>query len=361
MSENRRRSQFGLLLGTLGVAFAASGLTLWFAVYRPRTGAINQIVLGIVVHVLFGYIVVMSGIVVYRSELSVSECLLVTKRCVAGAVAMGFLAVWGSVPELSSGVVTPRFVNELVVVSSVGAAAGVLIGINRSQARRNRRLAVGKEDREETLVFLLRLLDHDIQNHLTVISGYADTIDPEAIDSRVDPVAGIRDRTSDIERLLETANAVLESETESGDFERVDLSATLREQVAILRTGHPRVTVETDIEDELHVGANQFLGEVFHNLFDNAVIHNVARDLTISVSAAMIDGRVLVEIADDGGGIPEGIRSDIFDPGVRAAGSDGDGIGLYLVRKLVETYGGRIAVRNDAPTGTRFRLAFPKR
>jgi hypothetical protein len=220
MSERHRRLHFGAFLGTLGVAFAASGLLLWFVSYRPRTNAINQAVLGIVVHVLFGYIVVMSGITIYRSDLSIPECLSATKQCLMGAGLMGALVIWGSLPELRSGVVTLEFLNRLVIVSSVGAAAGILVGLNRSQAMRNRRLATEKDGREETFIFLLRLLDHDIQNHLTAISSYTDTLNPSAVDSRADPIEGIKGRTRDIEQLLGAANAVLESETGTGEFER---------------------------------------------------------------------------------------------------------------------------------------------
>lgn len=360
MSDERRRSQIGLLLGTLGVAFAASGLAFWFILYRPRTTAIAQAILGIVVHVLFGYIVLMSGFVIHRSELSTSECLIAAKRAVVGAALMGTLAVWRSVPELASGVVTLRFANELVVVSSVGAAAGVLIGLDRSRAMRNQRLVAEKADREETLVFLLRLLDHDIQNHLTAISGYTDAIDPAAVDSRVDPVTGIRDRSADIERLLETANAVLESETGDREFERVDLATVLREQINVVRGDAPEANIDIRIDEGLYVNSNQFIDEVFHNILDNAVTHNPTSDLTIAVGAVATDDGIVVEIADNGRGIPESIQDSLFDPGVRTDESDGDGLGLYLVRKLVESYGGRVAVRDRSPTGTRFRLWFPK-
>lgn len=360
MSEERRRSQVGFLFGTLGVAFAASGLAFWFILYRSRTTAIGQAVLSILVHVLFGYIVLMSGVVIYRSELSTSECLVAVKRSAVGTVLMGSLVVWRSAPELASGVVTLRFVNELVVVSSVGAAAGVLIGLNRSRAMRNRRLVAEKADREETLVFLLRLLDHDIQNHLTAISGYTNAIDPAAVDSRVDPVSGIRDRSADIERLLKTANAVLESETSDNGFERVNLATVLREQIRVARGDAPDVDIDTRIGNKLYINSNQFIDEVFRNILDNAVTHNPTDDLTIAVAAVETDDGVVVEIADDGRGIPDPIRDSLFDPGVRTDESDGDGLGLYLVRKLVESYGGHVAVRDRSPTGTRFRLWFPK-
>lgn len=360
MSENPRRSQLSALLGTIGVAFAASGLTLWFSLYHPRTTELNQLVLGVVVHVLFGYIVVMSGIVIYQSDLRTDECLLATKRCLGGAALMGALVVWRAVPELRSGAVTLAFLNEFVIVSSVGAAAGALIGINRGRARQNQRLVGRKDGREETLVFLLQLLDHDIQNHLTAISSYADTIDPSVVDSRVDPVDGIQDRTADIEQLLTTANAVIESETNEGEFERIDLSNVLREQLTALQSDAPGIKTKTRIADDLFVESNQFIDEVFHNLLDNAVIHNTTEELTIAVSATETNEGIVVDITDDGGGVPDQIRAEIFDPGVRADGSDGDGLGLYLVKKLVESYGGRIGVADRSPTGTRFRLWFPK-
>lgn len=360
MSEGAHRLQLAVFVSSLGVAFAASGLALWFTLYHPRSSSINQAVFRIVVHVLFGYIVVMSGVVIYQSDLSVSECLITAKYCGIGTVLMGSLAVWRSVPELTAGTVTLGFVNELVIVSSVGAAAGVLVGLNRGRAVRNRRLVADRDDREETLVFLLRLLGHDIQNHLTAISGYTEMIDPDAVDSRTDPVTGIRDRTGDIERLLETANAVLESETGGKEFERVDLSMVLREQASVIRGESPRVDLDTEIDGELHIESNQFIGEVFYNILDNAVTHNRPEDLTVAVGATTTEHGVVVEIADDGSGIPDQVREAVFDPGVRTDESDGDGLGLYLVRKLVESYGGRVAVKNRSPAGTRFRLWFPK-
>ncbi len=360
MSEGYHRSRLGIFLASIGVTFAVAGLTLWFMLSWPQTAKLSQAVLGIVVHVLFGYIVAMSGIVIYRSKLSKPECLVAVKLCAVGAALMGLLAVWRAVPDLSSGVVTLEFLNELLVVSSVGAAAGVLVGLNRGRALRNRRLVTQKDDREETLVFLLRLLDHDIQNHLTAISGYTDTIDRAAIDSRVDPVSGIQDRTENIERLLETANAVLESETGGREFDCIDLSVVLREQVHTLKEKAPAAQIDTRIDDELYIESNQFIDEVFYNILDNAVTHNDSRRLAIAVVATETDDGIVVDIADDGAGIPESVRESVFEPGVRTDGSDGDGIGLYLVRKLVESYGGRVAVKNRSPTGIRFRLWFPK-
>lgn len=360
MPRFHRCTYFGVLFGAIGVAFAVSGLTLWLGVIRPQTTALNQAVLGITVHVLFGYIVVMSGIVVSRSSMSLAECLVTAKWCFGGTALMSLFVLWGALPELRSGTVTAALINELVLVGSVGAAAGVLVGLNRGQAMRNRRLVERKDEREETLVFLLRLLGHDIQNHLVAITDHTDIIERSNDTVSPNPVDGIRDRTAGIEQLLETANIVLESETDDGTSDRIDLSVVLREQLTILRSNAPAVEIRSEIDDELYVEANQFVDELFYNVFDNAVEHNSTADLTVSVSAVAAGDRIEIEIEDDGGGVPDEILDGLFDPGVRADESSGDGIGLYLVRKLAESYGGSISVYDRDPSGTRFRLRFPR-
>lgn len=360
MIEQTRRTYLGLLVGSVGVSFAIAGLTLWFGLVLPRTTAFNQMVLGIVVHVLFGYIVVMSGIVVYRSELPLDQCLLAAKWCLGGAAFMGTLVIWRAVPELRSGTISVVLLNELVIVGSVGAAAGVLVGVNRGHAIQNRQLVSQKKEREETLVFLLRLLDHDIGNHLLAISNHARSIRPSTFDPSPTPAEAIEERAANIEQLLETANVILESETGESEFNRVHLSSVLRERVDVIGSDVPDVEIHTDIDDDLYVEADRFLGEVFGNLIENAVVHNAPKSLTIAVTATANDDTVGVEIADDGSGIPQSVREDLFDPGVRDAASAGDGVGLYLVRKLVTTYGGTITVSDREPTGTRVRLLLPK-
>lgn len=360
MSETIQRQYFGLLIASFGIAFAVAGLTLWFVTVRPRTTELNQAVLGIVAHVLFGYIVVMSGIVLVRSELPATQCFVTTKWCFGGAGFMGFLVAWRALPDLRTGTVTFTVLNELVIVGSVGAAAGALVGLNRAQAIRNRQLANNKQDREETLVFLLRLLDHDIQNHLVAISNHADAVRPSTFDPSPTPVEAIQERTASIERLLETANVVLESETGTREFDRVDLAVVLSEQLGVVRSESPAVDIDADIEAELYVESDQFIGEVFRNILDNAVVHNSPSELTITVTARAVDDAIEVEIADDGGGIPAGIRENLFDPGVRGSESPGDGIGLYLVRKLIVAYQGSVSVSDRSPSGTRFLLQFPR-
>ena len=61
-----------------------------------------------------------------------------------------------------------------------------------------------------------------------------------------------------------------------------------------------------------------------------------------------------IKIADYGKGIPESIKENIFEEGISFGDSKGSGLGLYIVKKTVERYGGSIIVEDNTPQGTIF-------
>lgn len=353
------RKYWAAIMVTLGVAFAAAGLMFWFAWGLPETKAYNQIVFGIVAHVLFGYIVVMSGIMIYRSELAVDECLIAGKWCFGGFVLMSGLVIWADAPQLLDVGMRLETLYRLVVVGSVGAAGGVLIGLNRGQAIQNSRLVDEKNEREETLVFLHRLLRHDILNDLTTISGHAALLEDATEDVDAESAGKIQKRTESTKRLLETAGTIIESETEQGEREPINLTAALLELTADVESENPEVDVETDVTDGLTVSADPLVDDLFQNLLENAVAHNDTAELTVFVSARDDGDDVVVRIVDDGEGISESVRENLFEPGIQSDHSPGDGLGLYLVNKLVESYDGSIDVDSVDSNGTAFTVRLP--
>jgi signal transduction histidine kinase len=64
-------------------------------------------------------------------------------------------------------------------------------------------------------------------------------------------------------------------------------------------------------------------------------------------------------VADTGSGIPPEIRATMFEPFVTTKGEKGTGLGLWIVKGIVENHGGRIQVRSGAGKGTIFRIVFP--
>ncbi len=125
-----------------------------------------------------------------------------------------------------------------------------------------------------------------------------------------------------------------------------------------LKKGNVRVTREYE-EDLPRVCAHgSELNQVWINLIDNA-IDAVEGDGNVKIRTAHENDRVLVEISDDGPGIPEEIRERIFEPFFTTKDvGKGTGLGLDISYRLVEELGGDIRVLSE-PGDTRFQVRLP--
>ncbi len=102
-----------------------------------------------------------------------------------------------------------------------------------------------------------------------------------------------------------------------------------------------------------------FLISIFSNLVGNAIKYRSEHNLDISISTKKVPGFIVLTIADNGIGIDlKKYHKTIFKPFSRVKGSDkeGKGIGLHLVKTIVEKNGGRIEVESEPGKGTRFTL-----
>jgi signal transduction histidine kinase len=137
---------------------------------------------------------------------------------------------------------------------------------------------------------------------------------------------------------------------------RIDLAALVRERTA----GRAGVTVRADAVEV--TGSRGQLERVLDNLLDNAGRH--ARSAVTVTVRRDGDRNAVVEVADDGAGVPAGDRERIFERFVRldearARDDGGAGLGLAIARDVAARHGGTLTVR-DAPTGgALFELRLP--
>ncbi|PTD93516.1 hypothetical protein C9439_07340, partial [archaeon SCG-AAA382B04] len=101
------------------------------------------------------------------------------------------------------------------------------------------------------------------------------------------------------------------------------------------------------------VTADTFLEDVIHNLIQNSLIH--ANCDTIQIKSKKLDDEFKITVEDDGKGIPDADKERIFDIEYSAKPSSG-GFGLYLIKKVIENYNGRIEVKNSDLGGARFDI-----
>ncbi|MGH2830534.1 MAG: sensor histidine kinase, partial [Actinomycetota bacterium] len=106
------------------------------------------------------------------------------------------------------------------------------------------------------------------------------------------------------------------------------------------------------------------LREILLNLVDNAVKYTPEGG-TVEISAHALDGAVAIAVADTGIGIPPGTGDRVFEPFFRAEGvrtqqgQASSGLGLAVVKRLVEAHGGRIDYESAPGAGTTFTFTVP--
>ncbi len=99
------------------------------------------------------------------------------------------------------------------------------------------------------------------------------------------------------------------------------------------------------------------LTDVLHVLLNNAARHAPGSSTMVWVRPRR--NRVHLHVSDDGPGIPDRIRGRVFDRGVRADGSPGQGLGLYIARRVLVEHGGSLELADDRRHGTTFVIDLP--
>lgn len=179
--------------------------------------------------------------------------------------------------------------------------------------------------------------------------------------------AAVDGALDEIDELLNVFQALLRiARVDSGEprsgFAPVDLASMLGELLEVytpVAEAEAHV-LQADIEPQLPVyGDRELLVQVFVNLIENAIRHTPA-GTTISVRLASVDGAVHAGVSDDGPGIPAQARGQVLQPFMRLDRSrytEGNGLGLALVRSVAELHGAALLLEDAAP-GLTVCLAF---
>jgi signal transduction histidine kinase len=101
------------------------------------------------------------------------------------------------------------------------------------------------------------------------------------------------------------------------------------------------------------------LERALYNLLLNACEAVIPDAGSIEVALREVREGVEIRVSDTGRGIPELIRSQLFEPFVSHGKENGTGLGLTVVQKIVQDHGGEVTVEKTSPTGTAFRLLLP--
>lgn len=110
---------------------------------------------------------------------------------------------------------------------------------------------------------------------------------------------------------------------------------------------------------DIRIEATEMVDSVFRNVLKNAVQHNVAETPRVTVSAAVSAGHAEVRVADNGPGVPDDQKEEIFGRGEKGLESQGTGLGLSLADTVLSRSGGEMWVEDRDPRGAVFVIQFP--
>jgi len=214
-------------------------------------------------------------------------------------------------------------------------------------------------------------VSHELRTPLALIRGYAEMLCAgdlgEVQPVQRKPIAVISRRTRMLSDLVEDITFILEAETNPPEPEPVKLDELTRASVEDFQVMVEQAGLTLDAEIAPHLppvnGSPTYLRRVLDNLLGNAAKFTPAGG-RITVRVRQEGEQVVLEVSDTGVGIPADQLERIFERFYQVNGSvrrqyGGVGLGLALVKSIVETYGGRVTVESRVGEGSTFTVWFP--
>lgn len=263
-------------------------------------------------------------------------------------------------------------IEEINIATTVASQLGLAME-NASAYRSTVEALVRLEEVIQMKSDFLKTVSHELRTPMTVLAGYIDMIaDGSLGDVPPDWIKPLNQVQAKVGELNKIVQSMLEASRAEGpsstlNLEEIDLRTTLATAVAAqeveaetqghqLRHELPRepVLVRCD-QDKILV--------VLRNLIENGMKYSPA-GTPLDIGLQTEGNRATVWVADRGFGVPESERERIFDQFHRVERQDnrsisGTGLGLYIVKQLVEMHGGRIAVADRPGGGSVFAFNLP--
>lgn len=164
-------------------------------------------------------------------------------------------------------------------------------------------------------------------------------------------------------------NILLSSQLDAGGYQlsknNFDISALVNNIVDAYAIRYPERSFQHKIEKGLHCVGDEFLIRIaINNIIGNAVKYTSAHT-PVEITCASLDGGIEVLVKDQGEGIPDQMKSKIFEKfyrleDERTRKAKGTGLGLYLSTKIIQDHGGSMFVRDNTPKGSIFVIRLPQ-
>ncbi len=246
----------------------------------------------------------------------------------------------------------------LVVNTNLNTVGKVSVNKDMTEQRKAKTQVLYERDRA---MLYLDLMGHDIRNKLqTIVMGV--DIFSEIVDKDEDEITPILD---DVINAAEKIRSLIIKVKKTEQLTGVPLSETsivnvLNDTMKEFSLKYKKVEINVSmIDSNPTIMADEFIDDMLHTFLENAVEHNTRKRKRVWVSLEMDSGGILISIGDNGLGIPDDRKDELFDKTRRFGG-----VGLHQAKQIIDKYQGRIEVANRVPkdiqSGTVIKIWIPK-
>ena len=274
--------------------------------------------------------------------------------------------LWGGAPELSELTQSSDATEPLVLTRGPRHLAVGLTDLGSGHLAILRDISA-ERTLEKRRQEMQRLVSHELKTPLASIAGFGENLERYELsaDEQRRVASLIR---GEAQRLQEMVTVFLDLEQLGGGrwdgaIEAVDLGRLVATRLEVLdaAAGARQITIKPSIGDCCRVQAvPALLDRVVDNLVGNAVKYTLSGD-TIEVDVSRSSNQVHLVVRDHGPGIPEDGLARVFDRFYRVPGTEvvGAGLGLALVREVVDWHGGCITIDSEIGAGSTFKDSLP--
>lgn len=245
---------------------------------------------------------------------------------------------------------------------SLAKGMGVVASIVDISERKRLETQLRQAERLAELGTLASGMAHEIGTPMNVILGRAEYLLQRTADEGMKK--GLATIVAQVERITKVMNQLLSfARRRTPERRAVDVGAIVEESLEMFqeRIAQSRITVDKTIASSLPpvLADRDQLIQVLINLVMNS-LHAMPEGGTLRVSLGRESGCVRLEVADTGHGMTEEVRSKVFDPFFTTKEfGKGTGLGLTVVKGIIEEHGGAISLESAVAQGTTFTIRLP--
>jgi two-component system OmpR family sensor kinase len=369
--EINRGGAWGItLIGvTLGCAAVAYGVSIGRTSNSILYPALDFLLLLAMAGTVAG-----SGYWLGKSDVEGPELWQIATWVGLGVIVMGVLTAWQLLAQARQGVALQQPLVVVAFTQTVGAVAGLLVGVYhvravrkarvvrdaREDARQARAEAESARDAEDQLRFLNHLLRHHLFNGIQVIRSNAEFLGEYVDDDGHSHVETIRRRSDRLVRLVENMRVLVQSLSEERTLGTVDLVDALEREIEVVKQTYGSDVFETEgVEGEVFVTADTLLPTVFENLLRSTVEHSANHVPEIEISLETTEETAVVTIQSRGSALADGIERHFAESADITETASEESTDFYVSRRLVSNYGGDIDVTEPAEGTATIRVELP--